>query len=346
MTQVLKGADVRPSPERCKPVPALHALLNPQLPRGWEATSHPEESFAGPWTGHALVMTLHHAFNEHHPLVLSPDMFWLLVVQGLAGIVQLDPEAHRDRFVRHDGQRTIEIQRDDFALGDASNDWPGVFDEFSTRLREEIGADAHEGLVVDFSTTGPREHAANQIALMDVLQHFFRYEIVTLCGIPEVHLQGTAEDWDRLLTKTTELGARYECSWWTDHCIPWLQRTAACAAGAEDRELWEGIYKAEDMSGGYDVNGWITQFFPHLGGLRNPLLGLALDEDAVADPGDFPFGLSEAPFTWKYHARRYEMAFVGGFLGTSQDPASGALRPEIGWAVRHTERPASTTDLP
>jgi hypothetical protein len=28
------------------------------------------------------------------------------------------------------------------------------------------------------------------------------------------------------------------------------------------------------------------------------------------------------------------MEFLGGFVGVAQDPATLALRPEIGWAVR------------
>jgi len=32
------------------------------------------------------------------------------------------------------------------------------------------------------------------------------------------------------------------------------------------------------------------------------------------------------------------MEFLGGFVGVSQDEASLALRPEIGWAVREAEQ--------
>jgi len=52
--------------------------------------------------------------------------------------------------------------------------------------------------------------------------------------------------------------------------------------------------------------------------------------------GAFPSGLARAPFVWKYFGQRFEMEFLGGFVGVGQDPATLTLRPEIGWAIRET----------
>ena len=54
----------------------------------------------------------------------------------------------------------------------------------------------------------------------------------------------------------------------------------------------------------------------------------------------FPTGLARAPFVWEYRdeqgdvLRRWNMQFLGGFVGIGQDPETLCLRPEIGWAVR------------
>jgi hypothetical protein len=54
----------------------------------------------------------------------------------------------------------------------------------------------------------------------------------------------------------------------------------------------------------------------------------------------FPTGLARAPFVWEYRdkqddvLRRWNMEFLGGFVGITQDPETLCLRPEIGWAVR------------
>jgi hypothetical protein len=50
--------------------------------------------------------------------------------------------------------------------------------------------------------------------------------------------------------------------------------------------------------------------------------------------------MSKAPFSWDYLDRSFDMEFLGGFVGVSQDRETLAVKPEIGWAVR--EAPAAT----
>jgi hypothetical protein len=48
----------------------------------------------------------------------------------------------------------------------------------------------------------------------------------------------------------------------------------------------------------------------------------------------FPCKPSKAPFLWSSKGANYNMEFIGGLIGVAQDPATLALRPEIGWVVR------------
>ena len=50
--------------------------------------------------------------------------------------------------------------------------------------------------------------------------------------------------------------------------------------------------------------------------------------------GQYPGGLSSAPFTWQYMTTKHNMEFLGGFIGVEQDSRDLTLRPKIGWAVR------------
>jgi hypothetical protein len=54
---------------------------------------------------------------------------------------------------------------------------------------------------------------------------------------------------------------------------------------------------------------------------------------------DLPSGITRAPFRWDYLDRSFDMEFLGGFVGVSQDRETLAVKPEIGWAVR--EAPAA-----
>ena len=149
---------------------------------------------------HAFMAALHAAFVDHRPFVLSPDMVWLLIAQGFANHVNEHSEKMRGHFVSHEGQKTLTVIRNDFIKGSLENPWHNVFDEFSTHIRREIGESNHDLIVTKFSTTGAIEKAANEVVLMDSMKSYFKYSMVTLCGIPEVRL-------DR---KSTRLNSSHE----------------------------------------------------------------------------------------------------------------------------------------
>ncbi len=56
---------------------------------------------------------------------------------------------------------------------------------FSDAVAAHIGRQ-RDLVVCDFSTTGPCERAASEIVLLDAMQSYFNYEMITLCGIPLV----------------------------------------------------------------------------------------------------------------------------------------------------------------
>lgn len=85
-----------------------------------------------------------------------------------------------------------------------------------------------------------------------------------MCGIPSVTLEGADDDWAKLYDKTEELGKVYDVTWWTDKLLHIMERIARNAAGADDRQLWQNIYKVKDGSGGPYISGWIRRFFPYI----------------------------------------------------------------------------------
>ena len=48
-----------------------------------EACSGQDGRLVADVTLHPVIAAIHLAFNDHRPLVLSPDTFWLLIAQGL-----------------------------------------------------------------------------------------------------------------------------------------------------------------------------------------------------------------------------------------------------------------------
>jgi hypothetical protein len=68
------------------------------------------------------------------------------------------------------------------------------------------------GLTCSFSTTTPASRTASQLVLMDTFQRYFDYEVVCICGIPEITLAGTPEDFRDSRRRVEVYGVRWgEC---------------------------------------------------------------------------------------------------------------------------------------
>ena len=287
----------------------------------------------------SFVGAVHAAYHSHYPLVLSPDMIWQCVAQGFAIHVNKNAEKLRHLFVAHEGKKKIVVRRDEFVKGSPDNDWEGALGDFSEEIRKNVGNEIHGILTPEFSTTGPVERAAAQVVMMDAFKEYFEYMCMTMCGIPEITLEGTVEDWKKLREKALSL-ARFDLQWWIDPLKPILDEFVNAASGKITKKFWQSIYKISDGSGGPYITGWVVTLFPYLGrdvkkmhtnsylkswGTVSCFHGVTTDS--------FPSGSVSTPFTWQYFAEEFEMYFYAGFLGVGQDKKSLSLQPVIGWAV-------------
>lgn len=284
-----------------------------------------------------FLAAVHTAYSQHYPLVLTPDVIWMCIAQGFAQHVNLNAENLRHLFVEHEGKKKLTVRRDDFVKGSPSNRWPEVFNDFATQIRAAVGEKVFGALTPTFSTTGAVERAAAQLVVMDTFKEYFEYRVCTLCGIPEITLEGTVADWTALKEKALSLG-EFDLTWWIDELVPVLDQFVKAASGRVDQEFWSSIYKLNNSSGGPYISGWIATFYPYMvGGEKNSCMALwkcgSLGPFEGLTTDSFLPGLSSTPFVWDYLGAEYPMNFYSGFMAVSQDPSSLALRPEIGWAV-------------
>ncbi|NUO02222.1 MAG: DUF4419 domain-containing protein [Saprospiraceae bacterium] len=319
---------------------------------------------------HPFVYAAYRAYSDHRPLTISPDMVWLIIVQGFAMHVNENAEALRKRFVDFDGKTNIDVQRNDFVKGDPNNKWEEVFPEFSYKIGEYTGQTLKDLVVANFSTSGNIEKAAFEVSLMDAMDHYFSYSFSILCGIPEIRLEGTPEDWALIEEKAQQL-AQYDLNWWIKDLAPILREFTLAAKGSVNQHFWEDLFKIDylDVVCGEEpsMTGWMVKFFPYLPGLkgeedeiaaRNPLVGRDIKsffkkgrsgKKEYMGPkiagSDFATGLSKAGFIFNDNGRLYKMEFNAGFIGISQDHVTKALRPEMGWAVIDTNQPPSKEEI-
>jgi hypothetical protein len=213
-----------------------------------------------------FVKAVHAAFYGHHPLILSPDIIWVTIAQGLANHVDQNAEALRSHFVFHEGKKELVVSRPNFVKGSPTNDWPGVFPEFSAQIKENTVPGTVELIENDFSTTGPVERIVSHITLMDVVQHYFSYTMCAGCGFPSITLTGTPEDWRKIRDKAASLSA-YELDWWLDGLLPVLDQFVEAAEGRPNVEFWRSlcmINTGTSFPCYSPLTGWVQVFFPYL----------------------------------------------------------------------------------
>lgn len=303
---------------------------------------------------HPFMEAMHTAYAKHYGMTISPDMIWLLISQGFALHVNQNAEQLRDKFVDFDGKKKLHVQRDEFMKGGDANDWPGVFEEFSKQIEANTGTELLDLVTGDFSTTGIAEKAAFQVTLMDAMKSYFEYSMSTMCGIPEITLEGTPEDWRKIEEKAKAL-AKYDLEWWVNDLAPILKQFTAAAEGQRDQKFWQSIYKYHPVgSGNASITGWVLNFFPYTesGGKYHKLLArewTSVEGEKLvtrrATTDVFTSGLSQADFLWNYNGTMFSMEFVAGFVGYRQDAETLSLRPEINWAIVDKQQKPSAEAL-
>lgn len=299
---------------------------------------------------HPLLAAVHQAFAEHRPLVLSPDVVWLTLAQGVAQHIRLNAERLRERLVRHEGRRNLKVQVG--AVPRTDEDFLAILEDFRGQLREAMGPGLPRLMSCDFSTSTDIERMAGDVVLMDAMSPYFDFTLAIRCGIPRVTLLGTPEDW-RAIRRRIDVIAELDLAWWTSSLIPIADELVRASEGQPDRQLWTELYKPAAAYGWDRMAGWVMRLFPYIGqsgsfDQRNPLLAQSHAEflksrDAALDDFDVPgvalhwvpAGLScvplrvqDEPMTW-----RETWSLEAGVLAVTV-AADGALMPRAGVMVR------------
>lgn len=332
-----------------------------------ELVGHPVEAFeagstlvAG-FSFHPLVASVHMAYQGHRPLVLTPDAIWITILQGMTQCISQDPEAARPFLVAHQDKRLLRVRLDHFVKGSAQNCWPEAFRSFQDQMAEWTLPEAWQILRARFSTTGPLEAAAQAVMLMSALQSYFDYEIYTMCGIPRITLEGSADDWADLRRRCQQLSA-FGAGWWTNQLDPLLEQFHRAADGHQERRFWRNIYKigGDEASGGQpQFNGWIGCFFPYLSGCRGNIRNYLLEDIGIYFRDEFrtsgepdqcgpthnqlPSPLASVPVAWQILKETHPMRFLAGLVGVEQNRNTLAVRPRVGWAVHDENAPRRET---
>ena len=313
------------------------------------ATSFSEENNLMHMGKDAFYRSIVNAYANHQSVTLSPDMVWLVISQGFARYVNAHAEELRPQLVNHDGKMDLAIQTNKNLLTE-DVDWPSLIGDFSSQINKYTKNGIAKTITSDFTTTGSVERVASQITLMESVKSYFEYIVYRIaCGIPTITLQGTVEDWLRVLEKTKQL-SQYGLGTWIDALEPILQEFIQTANGHPNQAFWKSMVKKQTVAtligGGCspgkptELDGWLLKLFPDENGKTREKVKHTTEMPSeyvrvnfkyrVINPADGSL-ISEVP-----------MELWAGFIGAECDTASTMMTPKMGWLVRVAESDEDT----
>lgn len=286
------------------------------------------------------IQAIHQAFASHVALGIRPDTLWYMIVHEVAEHVRQHPDTYAGIFTATPESKQTILVRDNSLCYDAPSDWMRSIGLVREPLAAKVTDRTLELFVPSFSTSTPADEIALLVAFMDTVSPYYRFEWQTMCGIPQVRLEGTAADWQTVYQSTDQLASMFDgLNGYFSDLLPVLETIVETASGtAPDEHFWRSIYKYGGGSGGPYVNGWITAFFAHIQTRDGAKLKEYFDWSASMNhsfggfsTNQFPSHISRVPFVWDYLGTYFDMAFIAGITGVDYD--DNFLSPQLGFAV-------------
>ncbi len=285
------------------------------------------------WYGaHPFFYGMYEAYADHRPFVLSPDMVWMLISQGFSHHINANPEKYRDRMVDFQGKKSLAVESDK-PLEEAR--WDELIPQFAEEIKKNTKGTIAETIIADFSTTTSYEQIASEITLMETTKAYFDFVVIyAACGIPEITLLGTTEDWQKVYDKTMQLRS-FDLAWWVDELKPILKQFVKASEGDVDTKFWRNMFKwhtQKEYGAPNIIDGWIVKFFPY------DKYGKRFDLKTLTRDSSLPDEMAEADVRFVEifpdgSSAETMIELYGGFVGLEQNPENYALTPKIGWKV-------------
>ena len=281
------------------------------------------------------------AYASHRPVVLSPDIIWLLICQGFSHHVNNNPELVRKLIVDFEGEMTLVVRNDDIKLNDPNSPWESIFPEFTKQISVETGQELINTLTCNFSTTNAVSKVASEITIMDALKTYFEYRSMAYsCGIPEITLEGTPQDWAKVKQKAIYL-RKFKLDWWIDQLIPILNEFERASKGHINKVFWRNMVNYHEGGACRPndpdyVKGWIIKFFPYDKYKNRNNFNESFRYK------DLPSEITKTDFIHidvlnDGSVVETPLVIWAGFVGLKQDTATFSLKPTIGWMIQRRE---------
>jgi hypothetical protein len=240
----------------------------------------------------------------------------------------------------------LEVRRDDFALG-RDNPWHEIFTTFGELIKKDIGEENYHMLRGNFTTTGIHQAASYDVSLMSACKSHYSYYNSFKCGIPEIQLKGTNEDWQNLRSRALKIADFLEIPGWKEALDKTIEKIILSRESEPTKNtlsFWCDLYLRGHHSGGEHIDGWINLFFPFI--RRDTKLQIATSSDKMLgkgmfggrNVGSYPSSLAFAPVECNDRGNIVKLTYFAGQVGIKWDSSESSLSPAWGWCIAIDQR--------
>jgi len=204
------------------------------------------------------------------------------------------------------------------------------------KISQNVGSQLVDALTPNFSTTTNESLIAGKVSLMSAFKRYFRYHgSMVVCGIPYILLEGTLEDWEKILEKLKFL-SKYEFS--NKKMEKDIKEIIKTKKGKINLDFWRKIImetKKEDSDwkgcgseGDDKITGWICDFYLNLG-------------DVISRDSDLPDEVLEASIQiteMGSEKKAVDYIISSGIRDLVQDPKTFVVEPIVNYCFYENHR--------
>jgi hypothetical protein len=251
------------------------------------------------------------AWGNHYGVIMSPDIFWFILLNESASHIKENSEYYRSLFTTAtEGKVDIIVPTADPQLISLNL--------IANELRKLVPTDI-DIFLPSFSTSTVSSAFAFKAAFADAMTPYYNY-MMLLCGIPKIQIQGTSEDWNKLSEGVDKLKSLLNKD---ENIMKYFERVQNISKSiinnleSQSADFWKGMFSLERCGSGgqVDVRGWIVDMY-----IKKP---------RPAYVNNFPTNTAKVPYKLINTGQNFELSY-GLFSSNIED---GFLVPDFGFII-------------
>lgn len=251
------------------------------------------------------------AWANHYGVIMSPDIFWFILLNESASHIKDNSEHYRSLFTTaSEGKTDILVPTADPQLIDLNL--------IAEELRRLVPSDV-DAFLPEFSTSTPSSSLAFKAAFADAVSPYYNY-MMFLCGIPKVQIQGTSEDWSKLSEGVDKLKGLLNKD---ENIMAYFDRVKNISESIINNletpsvDFWKNMFSLKNCGSGsqVEVKGWIADMY-----IKTP---------RPAYINNYPTNVAKVPYTFINTGQKFELKY--GLLSSNIE--DGFLVPDFGFII-------------